>query len=111
MKTKRQNHFRSTIEKTRSMLELIVNDINYCQNQFHEKQMNQERSLFDSILISSYFSYLSQYSFDQRQQFLDQWKIFFSQTNLSIREQFHLIEILLNQQGFSFHFDEQKKKK
>ncbi|CAF4961095.1 unnamed protein product, partial [Rotaria sp. Silwood1] len=96
-KKKRQNSFQSTIDKTRSMLKLIDDDIQYWQEQVDQGKSNQKTSFTDALLIALYFSYLSQFNIDQRQQLLFQWQTKIFEKILPIQTDFNPLNIIINQ--------------
>ncbi|CAF1088574.1 unnamed protein product [Rotaria sordida] len=100
-KKKRQNSFQSTIDKTRSMLKLINDDIEYWQEQVDQGKSNKKTLITDALLIALYFSYLSQFNIDQRQQFLFNWQRKILEKILPIRPYFNPIDIIINQKEFN----------
>ena len=83
------------------MLKLIDEDIQFYQRDFLQYQQDEETFLSDSIVISLYFAYLSQFSFDQREQFLTDWQKNLFAPILPVRSQWNLLEFLLNEKGAS----------
>ncbi|UJR29306.1 hypothetical protein I4U23_010520 [Adineta vaga] len=96
-KVKRLNHLRSVIEQTRAMLKLIDNDIHHWQEEVKQAKLNQQTAITDTLQISLYFTYLSQFNIDQRQQFLLQWQKDILQTLLPIRTDFNLLHMIMNE--------------
>lgn len=103
-KLKRQNNFESTIDRTRSMLKLIDDDIHYWKEQVEQGKLNKKTSITDALLTSLYFSYLSQFNIDQRQQFLFNWKTNILENILPSRSNFNPLDIIINQKGLSKFF-------
>ena len=101
-KLKRQNSFQSTIDKTRSMLKLIDDDINHWQEQVDQGKLNQKTSITDALLTALYFCYLSQFNIDQRQKLIDFWQTNILQKMLPIRSHFNPLDLITNQKGFLF---------
>lgn len=97
------------MDKTRSMLKLIDDDIQHWQQQIQQGELNKKTSITDALLIALYFSYLSQFNIDQRQQLLTQWQNNILQKLLPIRTNFNLLDVINNSKGlFLFLFDKEK---
>ncbi|UJR28892.1 hypothetical protein I4U23_010112 [Adineta vaga] len=96
-KVKRLNHLRSVIEQTRAMLKLIDNDIHHWQEEVKQAKLNQQTAITDTLQIALYFTYLSQFNIDQRQQCLLQWQKDILQTLLPIRTDFNLLHMIMNE--------------
>ena len=92
---KRQNSFQSTIDKTRSMLKLIDDDIQFWKEQVEQNKFNQQTSIHDALLTAIYFCYLSQFNIDQRKQLITQWQ----NKILSTRSNFNPVQLLANEKG------------
>jgi len=104
-KIKRQTNYQSTIDKTRSMLKLIDDDIHHWQEQVEQGQFNKKTSITDALLTALYFSYLSQFNIDQRKLLLNQWQNDILHQLLPIRSNFNPLEIINNQKGLIFFID------
>lgn len=101
---KRQNSFQSTIDKTRSMLKLIDDDIQYWQEQVEQGEFNKKTSITDALLTAFYFCYLLQFNIDQRQQLLFNWQTNILEKILPIRPNFNLLDFIINQKGLKLIF-------
>lgn len=97
---KRQNSYQSTIDKTRSMLKLIDDDIQYWQQQVDQGRSNKNTSIINAVLTALYFCYLSKFNVDQRQQLLTNWQKKMSAENFPIQSNFNPLDIIINQKGF-----------
>lgn len=106
MKLKKEEHFQSTINKTRSMLQLIDDDIQFFENQSEQAKLNLQTSIADALLLSNYLAYLTIYPFDQRIFFIEEIQNSIVKEHFPIRIHFNPLEILSNPQGFirSFSF-------
>ncbi|CAF1514427.1 unnamed protein product, partial [Adineta ricciae] len=100
-KVKRLNHLRSVIDATRAMLQLIDEDIQHWQNEVQQGRLNQQTAITDALQISLYFSYLSQFNVDQRQEFLSQWQTNVLQPSLPVRSDFNLLNMIFNEKEFN----------
>lgn len=96
---KRQNHFQSTIDKTRAMLQLIDEDIRFWKKQVEQGESNQKTSISDALLIAFYFSFLSQFNIDQREYLLNDWRTNILTKVLPIQKDFHLLPMLNDEKG------------
>ncbi|CAF3428145.1 unnamed protein product [Rotaria socialis] len=101
LKKKRQNHFQSTIDKTRSMLKLIDDDIQFWQKQVDEGKLNKKTAITDALLASLYFCYLSQFNIDQREKLLLNWQTKILENILPIQSNFNPLNIIINQKEFN----------
>ena len=90
---KRLNSCQSTIDKTRSMLKLIDDDIQFWKEQVEQGKLNQQTSINDVLLTAIY---LSQFNVDQRRQLIDKWQ----KSLLTTRANFNPLQLLSNQKGF-----------
>jgi len=86
------------------MLKLIDDDIHHWQEQVTQGKLNKKTSITDALLSALYFSYLSQFNIDQRQQLLNNFQKDILQKFLPIRSNFNLLDIITNQKGFQFSF-------
>jgi hypothetical protein len=88
------------MDKTRSMLKLIDDDIHHWQEQVQQGELNKKTSITDAILTALYFCYLSQFNIDQRQQLLNNWQTNILQKLLPIRSNFNPMDFISDQKGF-----------
>jgi len=88
------------MDKTRSMLKLIDDDIHHWQEQVQQGESNKKTSITDAILTALYFCYLSQFNIDQRQQLLNNWQTNILQKLLPTRSNFNPMDFITDQKGF-----------
>ena len=72
------------------------------QKQIEQGKLNQQTSMTDAFLVALYFSCLSQFNIDQREQFVYYWQRKIFEKFLPIRLNFNLFDIIVNQKGRFF---------
>ena len=81
------------------MLKLIDNDIQHWQNEVQQAKLNKKTAISDALQVALYFTYLSEFNVDQREQILSNWQKNILQTLLPIRTNFNLLKMILNEKG------------
>ena len=81
------------------MLQLIDQDIQFWKKEVEQGEFNQKTSIADALLIAFYFSFLSQFNIDQREYFLNDWRINILPNLLPIRSDFNLLQIINDEKG------------
>jgi hypothetical protein len=90
------------MDKTRSMLKLIDDDIHHWQEQVKQGESNKKTSITDALLTAFYLCYLSQFNIDQRQQLLNNWQTNILEKLLPTRSNFNPLDFINDQKGFFF---------
>lgn len=81
------------------MLKLIDNDIQHWQNEVQQAKLNKTTAISDALQIALYFTYLSEFNVDQREEILSNRQKNILQNLLPIRTNFNLLNMILNEKG------------